>query len=89
MAPVPAGPVLDFEGMFDHPQVRHRGMQIAPDETSGRHLPHVANPIRFSASPIEAYRDAPTIGADTESVLSALLGLKDEDIARLRAAKSI
>jgi crotonobetainyl-CoA:carnitine CoA-transferase CaiB-like acyl-CoA transferase len=88
-AKVPAGPVLDFEGMFDHPQIRHRGMRIGPDEASGRHLPHVANPIKFSASPIEAYRDAPMIGADTEGVLSALLGLKDEDIARLRAAKTV
>lgn len=88
-AKVPAGPVLNFEGMFDHSQIRHRGMQIMPDEASGRHLPHVANPIKFSASPIEAYRDAPTIGADTGEVLSTLLGLKDEDIARLRAANTV
>lgn len=88
-ANVPAGPVMNLQGMFEHPQIRHRGMQVAPDSAHGRHLPHVANPIRFSASPVTTYRDAPAIGADTDGLLSTLLGMKSEEIARLRAAGTI
>jgi crotonobetainyl-CoA:carnitine CoA-transferase CaiB-like acyl-CoA transferase len=38
----------------------------------GTMVPGVANPIRFSASPIEYSRAAPALGADTDEVLTAL-----------------
>jgi crotonobetainyl-CoA:carnitine CoA-transferase CaiB-like acyl-CoA transferase len=74
--------------MFEHPQIRHRGMRIAPDQRENA-LPHVANPIKLSASPVGAYRDAPALGADTDSVLSSWLGMASEEIERLRSANVI
>jgi crotonobetainyl-CoA:carnitine CoA-transferase CaiB-like acyl-CoA transferase len=88
-AAVPSSPVLDLKGVFEHPQVSHRGMKIEPSGEPDRTLPHVANPIRFSESPIASYRDAPQLGADTDRVLSTLLGLDRAAIARLRSLRAI
>lgn len=88
-AKVPAGPVLDMEGVFGHPQIQNRGMRIEPGKTDGSHLAHIASPMKFSASPVSTYRDAPTIGAHTDEVLADWLGLPPEEIGRLRASNTI
>jgi glutaryl-CoA transferase len=85
---VPAGPVLNMQDMFDHPQIVHRGMRIAPGER-GNSLPHVASPIRLSASPVDAYRDAPTLGEQTDEVLAGWLGLGPEEIDRLHSSSVV
>ena len=88
-AKVPAGPVLNMQDVFDHPQIQNRGMRVAPGKTDGNHLAHIANPMKFSASPVGTYRDAPAIGAHTDEVLAGWLGLPPEEIVRLRASNSI
>ena len=85
---VPAGPVHNMQDMFSHPQIVHRGMKIAPGE-KGNALAHVASPIKLSASPIETYRDAPALGEQTDEVLADWLGLRPEEIARLRSSNAI
>ena len=85
---MPAGPVHNMQDMFSHPQIVHRGMKIAPGER-GNSLPHVASPIKLSASPIDTYRDAPALGEQTEDVLADWLGLGPEEIGRLRSANAI
>ena len=88
-AAVPSGPVLDLQGVFEHPQVRHRGMKVEPSGGPEGALPHVANPIRFSESPVTSYRDAPLLGADTDYVLSTVLGMNAEAIDRLRSLRAV
>ncbi|MDP3692969.1 CaiB/BaiF CoA-transferase family protein, partial [Bradyrhizobium sp.] len=88
-ANVPAGPVLDMAGVFGHLQIRDRGMRIGPGEIEGSHLAHIANPMKFSASPVSSYRDAPAIGAHTDEVLADWMGLAPQEIGRLRASKTI
>jgi len=87
-AGVPAGPVLNMQGMFDHPQIAHRGMKVAPGDR-GNTLPLVKSPINLSASPIDSYRDAPKLGEHTDIVLADWLGLGADEIKRLRAARAI
>jgi crotonobetainyl-CoA:carnitine CoA-transferase CaiB-like acyl-CoA transferase len=82
-AGVPAGPVLNIQSMFDHPQIKHRCMKVAPGD-KGNTLPHVASPINLSASPIASYRDAPALGANTDAVLADWLGLAVDEIDLLR-----
>lgn len=60
-------PVLTVEEVFEHPQVRSRGMLLEP----GRAGPtaQVACPIRMGEGPAPVRRTAPGWGADTRDVL--------------------
>lgn len=82
-AGVPAGPINNIAQTFEHPQVKYRKMKIElPHPLSGT-VPLVANPIRFSGSPV-SYRSAPpTLGQHTREVLSALGGMSEADIEEL------
>ena len=53
-----------------------------PHPTAG-HVPGVANPVRFSATPIEYGHAAPGLGEHTEAVLEELLGLDVDELAAL------
>lgn len=79
-AGVPAGSVNTVAEAFDEPQLVHRGIRLdLPHPTAGT-APGVANPIRFSESPVE-YRSAPPLlGQHTDEVLAEVLGL---DVVRL------
>jgi crotonobetainyl-CoA:carnitine CoA-transferase CaiB-like acyl-CoA transferase len=82
-AGVPAAPINDLASVFKDPQVRARNMQIDLDHPLNDRLPGVANPVRFSATPIAHDRAPPLLGADTGHVLNDLLGTDPEDLARL------
>jgi crotonobetainyl-CoA:carnitine CoA-transferase CaiB-like acyl-CoA transferase len=49
----------------------------------------VANPMKFSATPIGHERPPPLLGEHTEEVLTGLLGIGPDEIASLRAARAI
>ncbi|WP_431855619.1 CaiB/BaiF CoA transferase family protein [Azospirillum sp.] len=81
---VPCGPINDLQAVFEDPQVQARGLrQDLPHPVLGS-VPTVANPIRYSATPLAHDRAPPMLGADTEDVLGGQLGLGAEDIAALR-----
>ena len=84
-AGVPAAPINNLAEVFADPQVQARQML--------RHLAHpqhpklstVANPVRFSATPVSYRRAPPLLGADTAEVLKQVLGLERsrmEDLER-------
>jgi crotonobetainyl-CoA:carnitine CoA-transferase CaiB-like acyl-CoA transferase len=82
---VPAGPINSLDAVFDDPQVRARNMQVElPHPVSGT-VPLVANPLRFSQTPV-SYRSAPPLlGAQTREILIERLGMSEADIEKLRA----
>ena len=84
-AAVPCGPINDLAGVFSDPQVIHRGLRVDMPHAAGGAAPQVANPIHFSATPIEYRRAPPLLGQDTEAVLKNL-GRSEVEIAALRAA---
>ncbi|WJS86668.1 CoA transferase [Paracoccus sp. TOH] len=57
-AGVPAGPVNDVAEALAEPQVRARGLQIAPEG-----IPGLRSPMRFSRSRLQTDRAAPALGA--------------------------
>ena len=63
----------------------HRGLRLDMPHAAGGTAPQVANPIRFSATPIDYRLAPPLLGQDTEAVLREL-GRSAEEIAALRAA---
>jgi crotonobetainyl-CoA:carnitine CoA-transferase CaiB-like acyl-CoA transferase len=81
---VPCGPINTVADVFADPQVRARGLRLdLPHPTIGS-VPSVANPIKYSATPL-AYRSAPpTLGADTDEILRDMLGVTPAEIARMR-----
>jgi len=85
-AGVPCGPINDLAGVFADPQVQARGMRRdLPHPVAGT-VPTVANPIRYSATPIVHDKAPPLLGADTDEVLAGRLGLTEDQIAALRGA---
>jgi len=84
-ATVPCGPINDLAGVFADPQVVHRGLHVEMPHAAGGSAPQVANPIRFSATPIDYRLAPPLLGQDTEAVLREL-GRSTEEIAALRGA---
>lgn len=88
-ANVPSGPINGFREVFEDPQIRHREMVVkVPHATLGE-VPLVANPIRFSATPVNYSLAPPLIGEHTEAVLNEVLGMSTEAVAQLRDAGAI
>ena len=82
-AGVPCGLVNDLAQVFEDPQVRHRGLRIEIPHPAGVPCPGVANPMRFSATPVQYDAPPPTLGQHTREVLGGLLGLSDAEIDAL------
>ena len=83
---VPCGPINTIADVFADPQVQARGLRLDLPHPAIGSVPSVANPIRFSATPI-AYRSAPPmLGADTDEILREMLGVEATELARLRNA---
>ncbi|MFT4926104.1 MAG: crotonobetainyl-CoA:carnitine CoA-transferase CaiB-like acyl-CoA transferase [Phenylobacterium sp.] len=72
---VPCGPINNLAEVFADPQVQHRNMLFELEHPLAGQVPMVANPVKFSQTPIEYHKAPPVLGADTEAVLQAL-GIK-------------
>jgi formyl-CoA transferase len=83
-AGVPCGPINDLAQVFSDPQVRHRGMEVRAPHPDAGEVRMVANPIKYSATPITHDAAPPTLGQHTDEVLGAVLGV---DGARLEALR--
>jgi crotonobetainyl-CoA:carnitine CoA-transferase CaiB-like acyl-CoA transferase len=88
-ASVPCGPINTIAQMFADPQVLARGLQIGLTRSDGVQVPGVANPIRFSQTPVDYEKAPPTLGDSTDRVLADLLGLPASDISGLRRGGAI
>jgi crotonobetainyl-CoA:carnitine CoA-transferase CaiB-like acyl-CoA transferase len=88
-AGVPSGPINDLAQVFDDPQVVHRKMRVRAPHPAAGEVTMVANPIKFSATPIAHDRGPPLLGEHTEEVLRGRLGLSADEISALRAAGAI
>ncbi|MFC8427491.1 CaiB/BaiF CoA transferase family protein [Streptomyces sp. NPDC057253] len=81
---VPAGPYNEMPEVFADPQIQHREMLIEVEDPTSGPLPMLANPIRFTATPVEGYAPPPMLGEHTDEVLTALAGVTDSQLAALR-----
>src|SRR5690606_19043595 len=88
-ADLPAAPVQDAADILACPQLRSRRMIEEIDDPVRGRMVHTGTPCKLSN--VEEYpaSPAPAIGANTEALLSGLLGLSAEDISALRAARAI
>jgi crotonobetainyl-CoA:carnitine CoA-transferase CaiB-like acyl-CoA transferase len=86
---VPCGPINDLDQVFADPQVVHRRMRVTAPHPAAGEVTMVANPIKFSATPIAHDRGPPLLGEHTDEVLREVLGLGAEEIAALRQEGAI
>jgi crotonobetainyl-CoA:carnitine CoA-transferase CaiB-like acyl-CoA transferase len=85
-ANVPCGPINTLDRVFADPHVVARGTRVEVQHERYGTLPLVANPIRFSRTPIE-YRNAPPmLGEHNGEILGGLLKKSAEDLAALKSA---
>ena len=82
-AGVPCGPINDLAQVFADPQVRHRGMEVRVPHPAAGEVRLVANPIKFSATPLAHEAPPPLLGEHTHEVLAGVLGFSGQDIRRL------
>lgn len=84
-ADIPHGRINTYAEAFAHPQVIHREMAVeVPLENSGTTVRGIANPIKFSETPVRYVRAPATLGQHTDEILSERLKLTTQDIAGLK-----
>jgi crotonobetainyl-CoA:carnitine CoA-transferase CaiB-like acyl-CoA transferase len=88
-ASVPSGPINGFAEVFADPQIRHREMLLNLPHASAGSVPQVANPVKFSETPVAYRRGPPVLGEHTDEILRELLSLDDAAIAALRAERVV
>ena len=87
-AGVPCGKVLSVAEVFEDAQVKAQDMVIEVDQGPHGIVRMVGFPVKLSDTPARLRYPSPELGAHTDEVL-AEAGLSQEDIAGLRARKSI
>jgi crotonobetainyl-CoA:carnitine CoA-transferase CaiB-like acyl-CoA transferase len=80
---VPCGPIYNLQQVFEDPQVQHRNLKITLKHSSGSDAPQIANPMRFSDTPVCYRTAAPMLGEHTDAVLGRV-GLTRSEIDALR-----
>jgi len=88
-AGVPMGAINRIDHVVEHPQVTARGALVECEHPVAGRIRMVGPPVRMSETPGGVRRPAPLVGEHTESVLREMLGMKDDEIARLRQSGAI
>ena len=81
---VPCGPINTVRDVFEDPQVKARGLQIAMQHPQAGEVPLVASPIRLSDTPVSYRHTPPQLGQHTDEVLTRHLGLTAEALQTYR-----
>ena len=84
-AGVPCGPVNQMNEVFEDPQVKQREMVVTMKHPQRGDMPLLANPIKFSGTPVQYRLRPPDLGEHTDDVLSSLLGYDEMRLGELRS----
>ena len=86
---VAAFPTLNNKDLAEDHHISERGFVVEVDHPEGGTLRESGVPWTMSATPCRVLRAAPSLGANTEEVLSGLLGYSIDKIAALRQAEIV
>jgi crotonobetainyl-CoA:carnitine CoA-transferase CaiB-like acyl-CoA transferase len=87
-AQIAAGPIYEFDEVFEDPQVRHLGLVAEMEQPGYGTVRMVGFPVRAGGTPARLSRPAPLLGQHTAEVLGEL-GLDGGEIDRLAALGAI
>lgn len=82
---VPCGPVNTISQVISHPQINHRNMIRSIPTNDGQTIKTVANPINLSNTPVVYNKASPSLGEDTNHILTEYLLKSEQEIAILSA----
>jgi crotonobetainyl-CoA:carnitine CoA-transferase CaiB-like acyl-CoA transferase len=82
---VSAMPVMGPQDHLADPHMLERGAIVTLHHSDVGDERHIGNPLRFSRLPQRRAEAAPRMGADTEAVLTSVLGLDADEVAQLVA----
>ena len=86
-AGVAAFPTLGPKDLVEDPHMKARGFQVElPHPVVGRRV-HAGIAWKMSETPCRVRKAAPVLGADTDTILSSLLGYSPEEIERLHRSE--
>jgi crotonobetainyl-CoA:carnitine CoA-transferase CaiB-like acyl-CoA transferase len=86
---VPAGPINNIAEVFSEPYAEERQLKRTLQHSEAGDILTVANPVRFSATPVQYYFAPPTLGEHTNEILQSELGYTQDEIEVLAAAGAI
>lgn len=87
-AAIAAGPIYEFDEVFEDPQARHLGLVTEMEQPGFGRVRMLGFPFRASSAPGTIRRPAPGLGEHTGEVLEEL-GLPPQEIERLAATSAI
>ena len=88
-AGIPIGAINTIDKVVEHPQVAARGALVESTHPVAGTIRVVGPPVRMSETPGSVRLPAPLLGEHTDEVLRERLGMRDEEIERLRAAGAL
>ncbi|MDX2319535.1 MAG: CaiB/BaiF CoA-transferase family protein [Moritella sp.] len=86
---VPCGPINTLDRVYQEPQIQHREMIFELEHRQAGKIKQVANPVKFSATPLEYSKAPPILGEDTDAILSSQLDLTKQQLADLKQQQVI
>jgi crotonobetainyl-CoA:carnitine CoA-transferase CaiB-like acyl-CoA transferase len=81
---IPCAPVNRFSQALGDEQVLHRNMVIELKHPNGKSTRGPGNPIKLSRTGEESFTPAPTVGQNTDEVLTGILRYDEDRIAELK-----
>ena len=82
-AGVPSGPMLDLEGVYRHPQVQARDMELEVTHATAGSVKVIGMPVKYGLTPGRINSPAPLLGEHTKEILTSF-GLSSEDVRALQ-----
>lgn len=84
---IPVGAINNIKDLVEHPQVKARGSLVEMEHPRAGKVKIVGVPIRMSRTPGSIRTPSPKLGEHTVEVMREFMGMSDERIDALRAAK--
>jgi crotonobetainyl-CoA:carnitine CoA-transferase CaiB-like acyl-CoA transferase len=84
-AKISCGPISSMSDIESDPQIAAREMVVSLPHALARQIRLVGSPLKLSGTPVTYRRAPPLVGEHTAEVLQGTLGVKEDEIERLRA----